>query len=144
MDQNPLARNLDQMPTQREVASILTWISAFTTYTAIVTEAHPTKTKELLAYMYMRLIVREARRGNNKGWLCYDRIFGQNAAANANLDPSLHSSFCLSNEPPPMVCSLCNELDHKSEESALSKLAVPSPPSAQSYTAKDLDRKSTV
>ena len=128
LDQNAsLARPHDQLPKQREVSSILTWVSAFTTYTAIVSEAHPSRTKELLAYM--RLMVREARRSNNKGWLCYDRIFRQNAAANpslswANLDPSLHSSFCLGSEPPPMVCSLCNELDHKTEDCALS---VPAP-----------------
>ena len=75
---------------------------------------------------YLRLMVREARRGNHKGWLIYDWIFQQNAAANpslswANLDPSLHSSFCIGTEPPPLVCTLCNELDHRSEECALSK-----------------------
>ena len=74
----------------------------------------------------MRLMVREANRGNSKGWLAYDRIFCQNAAANpslgwANLDPSLHSSFCLGTEPSPLVCSLCNELDHKAEDCALFK-----------------------
>ena len=97
----------DLPPRQREVFSILTWVSAFVTYAAIVSEAHPSRT-------------------NNKGWISYDRIFQQNAATNpslswANLDPSLHSSFCLGNEPPHTVCSLCNELDHKSNECALAK-----------------------
>ena len=71
-------------------------------------------------------MVREASRGNSKGWLAYNRIFCQNAAANpslswANLDPSLHSSFCLGTEPPPLVCSLSNELDQKTEDCALFK-----------------------
>ena len=125
LEQNSaVARPHDQLPKLREVTSILTWISAFVTYAAIVAEAYPGRTKDLLAYS--RLIVREASRGNGKGWLSYDRIFRQNAAANpslswANLDPSLHSSFCLGSEPPPLVCSMCNELDHKVDDCALSK-----------------------
>ena len=84
-------------PRQREIKSVLTWISAFITYTAILTEAFPARTKELLAYM--RVILREARRSKDNGWLSYDRIFRQNAVTNplvswANLDPSLHASFC--------------------------------------------------
>ena len=72
--------------------------------------------------------MREAKRGN-KGWISYDRIFRQNAAANPalhwdSLDPTLHSSFCIGNEPPPTVCSHCNELDHCSDKCALAK---PSP-----------------
>ncbi len=90
------------------------------TYAAILAEAFPARTKDLMAYS--RLIVRKASSG--KGWLSHDRMFRQNAAANrslswANLDPSLHSSFCLGSEPPPMVCSLCNELDHRVDDCAL-------------------------
>ncbi len=121
-----IARPQNHLPKQREVTSILTWISAFLTYTAILAEAFPARTKELMAYS--RLIVRGASRGSGKGWLSYDRIFRQNAAANqslswTNLDQSLHSSFCLGSEPPPMVCSLCNELDHWVEDCALSRNA---------------------
>ena len=113
-------------PRQREITSILTWVSAFITYTGIVAEAHPTCIKDLLAYQ--RLIVREAKRGN-KSWISYDHIFHQNAVANPalhwdSLDPSLHSSFCIGNEPPPTMCSHCNELDHRSDKCALAK---PSP-----------------
>ena len=117
LEQNSsVARPHDQLPKQREITSILTWVLAFSTYTAIIAEAYPAPTKELLAYT--RLMVREASRGNSKCWLAYDRIFSQNTAANpslswANLDPSLHSSFCLGTELLPLVCSLCNELDHK-------------------------------
>ena len=125
LEQNSsVARPHDQLPKQSEITSILTWVSAFSTYTAIIAEAYPARTKELLAYM--RLMVREASRGNSKGWLAYDRIFRQNAAANpslswANMDPSLHSSLCLGTESPPLVCSLCNKLDHKAEDCALYK-----------------------
>ena len=111
-------------------------------------EAHPTRIKDLLAYQ--RLIVREAKQGN-KGWISYDRIFRQNAAANPalhwdSLDPSLHSSFCIGNEPPPTVCSHCNELDHCSDECALAK---PSPqdkdkPGKQSFRQPGPSRPSGI
>lgn len=40
LEQNVVAaRPHDQLPEQREIASIPTWVSAFTMYTAIVTEA---------------------------------------------------------------------------------------------------------
>ena len=89
---------LDQRPKQREVASILSWVSAFATYVAVVAEAHPGRVKDMLAYM--RIIVKEAGRSNNKGWLNYDRIFRQNAVSDptlnwARLDSSLHSSYCI-------------------------------------------------
>ena len=85
----------DLCPKQREISSILTWVSAFVTYTAVVAAAHPDRVKDLLAYL--RLIMREAWRTQGKGWLSYDCIFRQNAASNpalrwANLDTSLHSS----------------------------------------------------
>ncbi len=114
--------------------------SAFVTYAAILAEAFPARTKDLMAYS--RLIVRKASSGNGKGWLSYDRMFRQNAAANlslswANLDPSLHSSFCLGSEPPPMACSLCNELDHRVDDCALFRnsysVATPSSPSSQGF-----------
>jgi hypothetical protein len=69
----------------------------------------------------MRLIIREARKTSDNGWLTYDRIFRQNAAANpsiswAQLDPSLHQSFCSSSSPK--ACSLCNEVDHRASDCA--------------------------
>ena len=108
-----------QKPKQREIRSILTWLPAFITYTAILADHVPYCTRELLAYM--RLIIREARRSSDNGWLNYDRIFRQNAAANpllswANLDPSLHASFC--SKSSRSTCSLCNEPDHWADECA--------------------------
>ena len=69
----------------------------------------------------MRIIIREARRSSDNGWLNYDRIFRQNAAANpllswANLDPSLHASFCAKSSTS--ICTLCNEPDHMAQECA--------------------------
>ena len=118
----PNVRN-DLRPKQREISSILTWVSAFVTYTAVVAAVHPDRVKDLLAYL--RLIVREAQRTQGKGWLSYDHIFRQNAASNpalcwANLDTSLHSSFCVgsssANDATRTVCAYCNEFDHSSEE----------------------------
>ena len=58
-----------QKPKQREIRSILTWLPAFITYTAILADHVPYRTRELLAYM--RLIIREARRSSENGWLNY-------------------------------------------------------------------------
>lgn len=41
------ARPNDLRPKLREVQSILTWVSAFITYTAIVIAAHPHRAKDL-------------------------------------------------------------------------------------------------
>ena len=49
-----------QKPKQREIRCILTWLPVFITYTAILADHVPYRTREMLAYM--RLIIREARR----------------------------------------------------------------------------------
>ena len=115
-----------QKPKQREIRSILTSLPAFITYTAILVDQVPYRTRELLAYM--RLIIREARRSSDNGWLNYDRIFRQNAAANpllswANLDPSLHASFC--SKSSRSTCSLCNKPDHWADECARAPQGMP-------------------
>ena len=107
------SRPLDQRPKQREVASILSWVSAFATYIAVMAEAHPGQVKDMLAYM--RIIVKEAGRPNNKGWLNYDHIFCQNAVSDptlnwARLDSSLHSSYCIPGEGLRVACPHCNDL----------------------------------
>ena len=53
------------MPQQREVPSLLTWVASFVTYVAIVAEKWPEKIKSLLAYM--RLLIREAQHHGGKG-----------------------------------------------------------------------------
>ena len=112
------------MPRQRDVTSILTWVLAFVTYSAIVAEAYPSRINHLLAYQ--RLIVREAKQEGIKAG--YRMI----VYSGRTLQPILPStgialySFCIGNEPPSTVCSYCNELDHKSEDCALAKPSQPS------------------
>lgn len=124
--EDALSRPPDQRPKQREVSSILSWVSAFATYIAVTAEAHPDRVKDMLAYL--RIIVKEAARSNNKGWLNYDRIFRQNAVSDptlswARLDSSLHSSYCIGgpSEALRVACPHCNEFDHSAEECALSQ-----------------------
>ena len=49
-----MARPHNQLPKQRDIFSILTWVSAFTTYSAIVARALPARTKQLLANMRLQ------------------------------------------------------------------------------------------
>ena len=68
----------------QEVNSLLSWISCFVTYTAVLSEAHPGLVKSRLAYL--ALIIAEARRNGGDGWLTYDSIFRQNAAEDVSTD----------------------------------------------------------
>ena len=80
-DNMALAERLEALPLrlghptkqafQREVGSLITWVSSFTTYMAIVAEAHPVR--DMLAYM--RLIIREAHKHGGQDWLTYDAVF---------------------------------------------------------------------
>ena len=58
---------------QREIPHLLSWVSCFGVYMAVLTGKHPQMIKPLLAYQTM--IVREARRCGGNGWLAYDRYF---------------------------------------------------------------------
>ena len=60
-------------PEQREIGSLYTWTACFTTYIAVVSQAHPGRVVDMLAYM--RLIIREAHRHGGNGWLTYDAVF---------------------------------------------------------------------
>ena len=58
---------------QREIAGILPWTCAFTTYVAVVTQTHPERVKDMLAYM--RLVVGTAQKfKEGRGWLTYDTV----------------------------------------------------------------------
>ena len=61
---------------QREIASLLTWVSCFATYVAIVAEVHPGRVRAMLAYM--RLVVGEAHKHGGQGWPTYDSVFRGN------------------------------------------------------------------
>lgn len=88
----PMHVPLSKQPEQREVGSLLTWVSSFATYVAIVANAHPNRVPNMLAYM--RLIIREAIEYSGNGWLTYDSVFTRNQASQATpwdfLDPLLH------------------------------------------------------
>ena len=113
---------------QREVGSLITWVSSFTTYVAVVAEAHPERVRDMLAYM--RLIVREAHKHGGQGRLTYDAVFRRNNQGAAQpwniLDPSLHTAYVASQSPPPHVpCKHCNETDHSPEDCALAPIVQP-------------------
>ena len=122
-------------PRLREVNSILCWVSSFITYAAIVIEAHPHRTKDLLAYM--NIIIRESQRSLLNGWITYDRIFRQNAATKplqswATLDSAIHS-FCVgSGSSDVLMCSACYASDHSSDVCAVLRNAPYSSPHAMS------------
>lgn len=130
-----LPRGLQQGGThcQREIDSLLTWACAFLTYVAVVNEAHPDRTRGLIAYM--RTLIGEARRNEGFAWKNYDAIFRRNAAAEketdwTRLDHSLHAA-CLSGSQlgggpgRSKLCSLCSGSDHTSATCALKSVNQP-------------------
>ena len=112
---------------QREIGSLLTWVSCFATYVAIVAEVHPGRVRDMLAYMH--LVVREAHKHGGQGWLTYDSVFRRNHQGVSTtwdiIDPSLHTAYiaCQSNNPR-VPCKYCSEADHLPENCALAP-AVP-------------------
>ena len=80
---------------QREVSSLITWVSSFATYVAIVAQAHPERVCDMLAYM--RLIIREATKFGEYGRLTYNAMFRRNQEGLSQpwnvIDPSLHIAY---------------------------------------------------
>ena len=103
-------------PRMREVNSLLSWVSCFVLYIAILSESHPELVKSRLAYL--ALMIAEARRNGGDGWLTYDAIFRQNAAEDASvdwgkLDSSLHTAtFAAQSTGPGSICPYCSTCDH--------------------------------
>lgn len=140
-DNLALAKRLEALPLrltqlgrpaeQKEVHSILTWVSCFATYMAIISQAHPERMIDMLAYM--RLLIREANKHGGNGRLTYDMVFRRNRQERNDqwdvLDPSLHTAYIagqgLSNRVP---CKFCNEVDHFASNCALSPITVESSP----------------
>ena len=115
-------------PEQREVGSLLTWVSSFATYIAVVAQAHPDRVADMLAYM--RLIIREARKYGGNGWLTYDMVFRRNHEKKSvpwnYIDPSLHTAYIGGQGLPPLTpCRHCNEVDHRSEDCAIAPTLAP-------------------
>ena len=110
-------------PETREVGALSTWVSAFSTYVAIIAAAHPGHGKDMLAYM--RLLVREAQKYGGSGWVTYDQVFRRNRpdARWDQLDPSLHIAYIAAqSDTPALLCPICNEVDHGAEDCALATL----------------------
>ena len=69
---------------RREIPDLLSWVSCFGVYMAVLTGKHPQMIKPLLAYQ--RMIVREARRCGGNGWLAYDTYFRHQVAGDPEAD----------------------------------------------------------
>ena len=112
-------------PGEREIGgdgALVTWVSSFATYVAIVAQAHPGRVADMLAYM--RLIIREASKFGGKGWLTYDAVFQQNQEGSSALwnalDASLHQVYIANQREKVVIpCTHCHEIDHSTAECAI-------------------------
>ena len=138
----PSALAQSKQPNEREIGgdrALATWVSSFSTYIAIVAEAHPARVRDMLAYL--RLVVREASKFGGTGWLTYDAVFRRNHEDPGEswnyLDAALHQVYIASQRDKVVApCKHCHECDHQASEctvaSLLPKPAVPSTePSSQ-------------
>lgn len=115
-------------PHLREVTSLSTWCYGFLAYMAICT-SDPT-TRDQLAYAC--LIIHEALRHGGAGWLDYDRVFRQQAAADPSLQwntllPGLQAStiFGHGSGQGPLFCTLCQEVNLTQAQCVLLCLSPP-------------------
>ena len=111
-------------PGEREIGgdqALLTWVSSFATYVAIVAEVHPERAGDTLAYL--RLIVREAGKFGGNGWLTYDSVFQRNQEGLSTpwnvLEASLHQLY-IANQGVKVTtpCKHCQEVDHVAADCA--------------------------
>ena len=104
-----LARSLDGLelgalpmlatrPKLRWIPSILSWVSCFAVYVAVLSESHPHLVQSHFAYMC--LIIREARRARGDGWVSYDAIFQQKCCLH-KITPLTGWNWILPCIPPP-------------------------------------------
>ena len=111
-------------PRLREVSSITSWCYCFLGYMAVRTT--DPDTRDQLAYAH--LLIREANRHGGLGWLDYDRVFRQQAAADPSLrcntlQPGLQASTILGQRTGHgTFCTLCREVDHSRSQCALTCL----------------------
>ena len=116
---------------RREVPDILSWVQYFGIYTAIVLQAHPEQSQQLLAYQTM--LLHEARRCGGAGWQTYDTMFRQQVANTptadwSKLNSSLYAVNFLANQNGrSKTCQYCLETDHLSGDCALAPVTQPSP-----------------
>ena len=137
-DNMALAERLEALPGSRMgqpqknaeqwgIGLVIMWPSCFATYVAIVSQTHPERTMEMLAYM--RLMIREAHKHGGNGWLTYDAVFRRNKQGKDRawdvLDPSLHMAYIAGQGTGLRIpCKHCNEADHSYEDCALASLAL--------------------
>ena len=88
-------------PGEREIGgdrALVTWVSSFATYVAIIAEAHPGRVCDMLVYMC--LVMREASKFGGTVWLTYDVLFRRNHEGGSTpwnyIDASLHQVYIAS------------------------------------------------
>ena len=99
------------------VTSIIEWTQCFTNYIAILIQAHPERTSDLLGYQHLILQAHLEYLGD--GWLVYDRRFRQIAATQpgtlwARRDGDLWNMVFSSSQRKP-YCQHCFGSTHSSE-----------------------------
>lgn len=119
-------------PRLREISSLASWMYCFLTYLAL--RCPDNETRERL--IYAQLIVRESLRHGGKNWLTYDKVFRQQAALDESLKwnelhPAILASTILSSPQSSVqtmpgrsgtFCTLCQGVDHRADQCALSYL----------------------
>lgn len=131
-------RSVDQESIQstrtkkREIPDLLSWVSCFGAYAAVLTAKYPEISRQLWAYQTM--IVREACRCGGNGWLAYDTYFRQQVAGDASADwsrlnTSLYAvTFLAQGGKGGLNCSTCMGSDHSQQDCALFHLQSRSQP----------------
>ena len=106
----PNQPHASKMPETREINSLPTWTSAFAPYVAVISTVHPTRVKDMLAYMH--LIIHEAIKYGGSGWATYDQVFCRNhtglEACWDSLDPSCALPLSMHRQIvrwPPVLCA---------------------------------------
>ena len=127
---------------RREIPDLLSWVSCFGVYMAVLCSKHPGMIKQLLAYQ--TTIIREARRCGGNGWLQYDSFFRQQVAGNPDADwSSLNTSlyavtFLAQGGKGGQSCASCMEADHTQQDCAMSGRRPRSPtPKRRAYQPPD-------
>ena len=103
---------------RRPVTSIIEWTQCFTNYIAILTQAQPERTIDLLGYQH--LILEAHLEYSGDGWAVYDRRFRQIATTRsgtpwARRDSDLWNMVFTSSQRRP-YCQHCFSSTHSSEQ----------------------------
>ena len=112
-------------PRLREVTSLPSWMYCFLTYLSVLTTDPVVRD----CLTYARLVIREALRHGDRGWLDYDRLFRQQAALNPatawnTVHTPLLASTVLGQWPAGVgqcctVTTVCHGFDHTQAQCAL-------------------------